>query len=31
MAQPKDFAPVKLICGVIYKEDELYGGVRKKL
>ncbi len=24
MAQPKDFAPVKLICGVIYKEDALY-------
>jgi Domain of unknown function (DUF4416) len=31
MAQPKEFAPVKLICGVIYKEDALYSDVRKKL
>jgi Domain of unknown function (DUF4416) len=31
MAQPREFAPVKLICGVIYKEDELYAGVRTKL
>ena len=31
MAQPKEFAPVKLICGVIYKEDVLYGEVRRRL
>lgn len=31
MAKPKDFAPVKLICGVIYKEDVLYGEVRRRL
>jgi len=28
MAQPKDFAPVKLVCGVIYKEEALYTKVR---
>ncbi len=31
MAQPKEFAPVKLICGLIYKEDALYGEVRRRL
>ena len=31
MAQPKPFAPVKLICGVIYKEDALYEEVRRRL
>jgi hypothetical protein len=31
MAQPKEFAPVKLICGVIYKEDVLYDEVRRRL
>jgi hypothetical protein len=31
MAQPKEFAPVKLICGVIYKEDAVYGEVRQRL
>jgi len=31
MAQPKAFAPVKLICGVIYKEDVLYERVKKAL
>ena len=31
MAQPKEFAPVKLICGVIYKEDALYEEVRRRL
>ncbi|MGZ5469790.1 MAG: DUF4416 family protein [Candidatus Aminicenantales bacterium] len=31
MAQPKEFAPVKLICGVIYKEDALYDEVRRRL
>ncbi len=28
MAQPKDFAPVKIVCGVIYKEEALYARVR---
>jgi|MudIll2142460700_1097286.scaffolds.fasta_scaffold627750_1 hypothetical protein len=28
MAQPTPFAPVKIVCGVIYKEDALYGRVR---
>jgi hypothetical protein len=28
MAQPREFAPVKLICGVIYKEDALYAKAR---
>jgi hypothetical protein len=31
MAQPKEFAPVKLICGVIYKEDALFDEVRRRL
>jgi len=31
MAQPKAFTPVKLICGVIYKEDGLYVEVRRRL
>ena len=31
MAQPKEFSPVKLICGVIYKEGPLYEEVRKRL
>jgi hypothetical protein len=31
MAQPKAFAPVKLVCGVIYKEDALYERVRTAL
>ena len=31
MAQPKPFAPVKLICGVIYKEEALYDEVKKRL
>lgn len=31
MAQPKEFAPVKLICGVIYKEDALYEEVKRRL
>jgi Domain of unknown function (DUF4416) len=31
MAQPKEFASVKLICGVIYKEDALYEEVRRRL
>jgi Domain of unknown function (DUF4416) len=31
MAQTKPFAPVKLICGVIYKEDALYHEVRRRL
>ncbi len=31
MAQPKEFSPVKLICGVIYKEDALYDEVRRRL
>ncbi len=31
MAQPKEFAPVKLICGVIYKEEGLYEEVRRRL
>jgi hypothetical protein len=31
MAQPKEFAPVKLICGVIYKEDALYEEVQRRL
>jgi hypothetical protein len=28
MSQPKEFAPVKIVCGVIYKEDALYEKVR---
>jgi hypothetical protein len=31
MAQPKAFAPVKLICGVIYNEDVLYEEARRRL
>jgi hypothetical protein len=31
MAQPKDFAPVKLVCGVIYKEDALYDEIKRRL
>lgn len=31
MAQPKEFAPVKLICGVIYKEDALYNEAKRRL
>jgi hypothetical protein len=31
MAQPREFAPVKLICGVIYKEEALYEEVKKRL
>jgi hypothetical protein len=31
MAQPKAFAQVKLICGVIYKEEDLYGEVKRRL
>ncbi len=31
MAQPKEFAPVKLICGVICKEDALHAEARKRL
>ena len=31
MAQPKTFAPVKLVCGVIYKEEAVYVEVRRRL
>jgi hypothetical protein len=31
MAQPKAFAPVKTVCGVIYKEEALYQKVRTTL
>jgi hypothetical protein len=31
MAYPKEFAPVKLICGVIYKEGAHYAEVRPRL
>jgi hypothetical protein len=31
MAQQREFAPVKLICGVIYKEEALYEEVKKRL
>ncbi len=33
MAKPKEFAPVKLICGVIFREDNgaLYEEVRRRL
>jgi hypothetical protein len=31
MAQPKAFAPVKLVCGVIYKEEVLYEEARRQL
>ena len=31
MAQPKPFAPVKLVCGVIFREAALYGDVKRRL
>jgi hypothetical protein len=31
MAQPREFSPVKLICGVIYKEDALYAEAKTRL
>jgi hypothetical protein len=31
MAQPKAFAPVKLVCGVISSDDALYEEVRRRL
>ncbi len=31
MALPRPFAPVKLICGVIYKEGALYDEARRRL
>ena len=31
MAQPREFTPVKLICGVIYKEEALYDEVKTRL
>jgi hypothetical protein len=31
MAQPKEFAPVKLVCGVIYREEALYERVKRTL
>jgi hypothetical protein len=31
MAQPKEFSPVKMICGVIYKEEALFEEARKRL
>jgi hypothetical protein len=31
MAQPKGFSPVKLICGVIYREDTLCAEVKSRL
>ncbi len=31
MAQPKEFSPVKLVCGVIYKEEGLFVEVRRRL
>jgi hypothetical protein len=31
MAQPKVFSPVKLVCGVIYREEALYAEVRRRL
>ena len=31
MALPKEFAPVKLVCGVIYKEEALYDEVKRRL
>ena len=31
MAQPKEFPPVKLICGVIYKEEALYDEAKTRL
>jgi hypothetical protein len=31
MAQPREFSPVKMICGVIYRDDALYDEVKKRL
>jgi hypothetical protein len=31
MAQPKPFAPVKPVCGLIYREEALYEEVRRRL
>lgn len=31
MAQPKAFAPVKLVCGVIFREAALYEDVKRRL
>ncbi len=31
MAQPKPFAPVKPVCGVIYREEALYEDVKRRL
>jgi hypothetical protein len=31
MAQPKTFAPVKLVCGVIFGEEALYEDVKRRL
>ena len=31
MAQPKAFTPVKLICGVIYREEAFYDEARRRL
>jgi Domain of unknown function (DUF4416) len=31
MAQPREFAPVKLICGMIYKEGALYAEAKSRL
>ena len=31
MAQPKEFSPVKLICGLIYREDAVYEEVKNRL
>jgi hypothetical protein len=31
MAQPKEFTPVKLVCGVIYKEEALYENAKRRL
>lgn len=31
MALPREFSPVKLICGVIYKDEALYAEVKSRL
>jgi hypothetical protein len=31
MAQPKPFAPVKLVCGVIFRDGALYEDVKRRL
>ncbi len=31
MAQPKEFTPVKLVCGVIYKEEAFYEDAKRRL